>query len=301
MKQLIMLSIASLLVACGTSKKAIPATEGENTEVSVPITDSVPDVPEEVEIPKEEMEIPVDAQVIQTEMEEIENTSEEIVEEEIEIALETFDHTGLDFLLRSYVSEDGRVNYSKFKQERNLLSNYIKSLGENMPTDSWSKEDKLAYWMNAYNAMTVDLIVRNYPLASIKDIDKPWGQRLWKLGAKWYNLDEIEHQILRKMDDPRIHFGINCASFSCPTLLNEAFTAEKVDAQLDVLATKFINDPKRNTITSEKIVISKIFSWFAKDFKKDGSLIDFLNLYSEVKIDDKARKSFMTYNWNLNN
>jgi len=304
MKQLIMLSIASLLWACGTSKKAISTPETESTGVSVPMTDTVPDVPEEVEIPmeeteapKEEYEIPVDDQ---TEMEEAENTSEEIVEEEIEIALETFDHTGLNFLLRNYVSDDGRVNYAKFKQDRNLLSIYIESLGENMPTDSWSKEDKLAYWMNAYNAMTVDLIVRNYPLASIKDIDKPWDQRLWKLGAKWYNLDEIEHQILRKMDDPRIHFGINCASFSCPTLLNEAFTAEKVNAQLDALAIKFINDPKRNTITSEKIVISKIFSWFSKDFKKDGSLIDYLNLYSEVKINDKARKSFMTYNWNLN-
>ena len=76
----------------------------------------------------------------------------------------------------------------------------------------------LAFWMNAYNALTIDLILRNYPVDSIKDIKNPWDQRLWKLGDKWYNLNQIEHDILRKMDEPRIHFGIVCASFSCPKL-----------------------------------------------------------------------------------
>jgi hypothetical protein len=202
--------------------------------------------------------------------------------------------------LNKYVTADGRVNYEGFRNDKGILRDYIASLGANMPSESWSREDKLAYWMNAYNAMTVDLIVRNLPLESIKDIDKPWGQRLWKLGAKWYNLDEIEHQILRKMGDARIHFGINCASFSCPPLLNEAFNSQTVEMQLDAVARTFVNDPKRNRISENNIEISKIFSWFAKDFKTDGSLIDFLNRYSETTISNKARKSFMDYDWALN-
>jgi hypothetical protein len=154
--------------------------------------------------------------------------------------------------------------------------------------------------MNAYNAMTIDLIIRSYPINSIKDLKKPWDQRLWKLGEKWYNLNEIEHQILRKMNDPRIHFGINCASFSCPPLLNTAFNASEVDAQLDKVAIRFINDPRRNSISKMNIEISEIFSWFAKDFKKDSSLSEFLNKYSKVQIHPKARKKFKKYDWSLN-
>jgi hypothetical protein len=199
------------------------------------------------------------------------------------------------------VTANGNVNYEGFRQNKGQLRDYIASLGTNMPNEDWTQQDQLAYWMNAYNAMTVDLILRNLPLNSIKDIDKPWNQRLWKLGDKWYNLDEIEHQILRKMNDPRIHFGINCASFSCPPLLNEAFTTATVDRQLDTLARRFVNDTQRNTISSDRIRLSKVFSWFAKDFKKDGSLIDYLNKYAETPINSNAKKSFMDYNWTLNN
>ncbi len=214
--------------------------------------------------------------------------------------IEKFDHSEFNSLLQRYVAANGTVNYEGFRKNSKTLRDYIASLGENLPNESWSKNDKLAYWMNAYNAMTVDLILRNLPLESIKDIDKPWDQRLWKLGDKWYNLDEIEHQILRKMDEPRIHFGINCASYSCPPLLNEAFTSEKVDAQLDLLARKFVNDSSRNTITSDNVEISKIFNWFSKDFKQNGSVIDFLNLYSEVKISANAKVRYKDYNWELN-
>lgn len=217
------------------------------------------------------------------------------------VKAEKFDHTSWNELVVSYVSANGNVNYEGFRKNSKTLREYIASLGAHMPEESWTKNDKLAYWMNAYNAMTVDLILRNLPLESIKDIDKPWDQRLWKLGEKWYNLDEIEHQILRKMDDPRIHFGINCASFSCPPLLNEAFTAEKVNTQLDFLAKRFINDSTRNTISSDSIEISKIFNWFSKDFKQNGNVIDFLNQYSETKISANAKVRYKEYNWELNN
>ena len=148
--------------------------------------------------------------------------------------------------------------------------------------------------------MTIDLILRNYPTESIKDIKNPWEQRFWQIGDKWINLEEIEHQILRKMDDPRIHFGINCASFSCPPLMNEAFTADKVDSQLEKLAIQFVNDSKRNSIAADRVEISNIFKWFKKDFTQEGDIVDFLNKYSKVKINSDARVRYMDYNWNLN-
>jgi len=169
-----------------------------------------------------------------------------------------------------------------------------------MPTEQWSKQDKMAYWLNVYNAYTVKLIVDNYPIESIKDIKKPWDLRFFKLGKKWYTLNDVEHRILRKMGDPKIHFGINCASFSCPSLPNKAFTGKNVNQELKKLTVAFINDPKHNTITANKIEISKIFSWFAKDFKRQGSIISFLNKYSKTTIQKNASKSFKTYDWNLN-
>ncbi|MFT7071727.1 DUF547 domain-containing protein [Patiriisocius sp. Uisw_017] len=210
-------------------------------------------------------------------------------------------HKQFDILLKQNVSATGNVNYAGFNVTRKTLLNYITSLGENLPTEKWSKNEKLSYWLNAYNAITIDLILRNWPLESIKDIQNPWEQKYWKLGEKYYNLDEIEHKILRKMEDARIHFGINCASFSCPPLLNEAFVSEKVDNQLTFLSKRFINDTSRNKITPDQVEISKIFNWFSKDFKTTGSIIDYLNTYSEVKINNNARVKYMDYDWRLNN
>lgn len=212
-----------------------------------------------------------------------------------------FSHDIWNSLLTKHVTKSGVVNYNGFKKDRKKLLEYLSLLSENLPNNSWSKEEKLSYWMNAYNAMTVDLILRNLPLQSIKDIKKPWDQRIWKLGNKYYNLDEIEHQILRKMDDPRIHFGINCASFSCPPLLNEAFIPSKVNKQLDTVATTFINDSTRNKLTANSVEISKIFDWFAKDFKTNGSIINYLNKYASLKISEDAKVRYMDYNWDLNN
>ncbi len=213
---------------------------------------------------------------------------------------QVFDHKLWHNLLQKHIAKTGEVNYIGFKNDKKLLNTYINQLSNNTPKPNWSKNDKFAYWMNAYNALTIDLILRNLPLKSIKDIKDPWDQRLWKLGEKWYNLNEIEHQILRKMGDARIHFGINCASFSCPPLLNEAFTAKTVNAQLNQLAVRFINDTERNEISKDHIKISKIFNWFAKDFKQNGGLINFLNRYSNTIISKSAKKNYLDYNWSLN-
>ena len=203
-------------------------------------------------------------------------------------------------LLRKHVLDNGKVNYKGLKNDRKDLYKYLQVLNANLPNASHSKDYKLAYWINAYNAMTVDLILRHYPVKRIKDIEKPWQQRYWKLGNKWYNLNDIEHEVLRKMEEPRIHFAIVCASVSCPKLLNEAYTASNLSEQLTKVTKAFLNDSTKNNLSENNIELSKIFQWFAKDFKQNGSLIDFLNQYSNIEISAKAKKSFKDYNWNLN-
>ncbi|WP_299520170.1 DUF547 domain-containing protein [Winogradskyella sp.] len=211
-------------------------------------------------------------------------------------------HDLFDSLLQKHVSSDGKVSYKGFKNSHKELLDYIDVLTMLYPELSkLSREDKLAYWINAYNSLTIDLILRNYPLKSIKDIKDPWDQRLWKFGDKWLNLNDIEHKILRKMNEPRIHFAIVCASESCPKLLNEAFTADNLELQLTSVTKVFLSDTSKNEISEDNIKLSKIFKWFAKDFKNNGSLIDFLNQYTEVTISNKAKKSFKDYDWSLNN
>lgn len=213
---------------------------------------------------------------------------------------EKFSHSAFDALLQKHVSEKGNVNYKSLLAEKDKLDKYIVDLSKNTPNKSWSKDETLAYWINTYNALTIDLILQNYPVKSIKDIQNPWKQRLWKNINIDYNLDEIEHKIVRKMGEPRIHFALVCAAKSCPKLHNKAFTASNLESTLTKLTKEFLADTSKNSISEKNLKLSKIFNWFAKDFKEKGSLIDFLNQYSEVKISKKAKKSFMDYNWSLN-
>ncbi|MCU0401518.1 MAG: DUF547 domain-containing protein [Algoriphagus sp.] len=220
-------------------------------------------------------------------------------------------HQIWDQLVKTHVKPDGMVDYKGFIKEKAKLEEYLKLISENAPDrKTWSKNQQLAYWINAYNAFTVKLIVDNYPTKSIRDlgpklkiplIKDVWHYQFFKIGGVLSSLDEIEHSILRKeFDEPRIHFAINCASVSCPPLLNEAFVAEKLESQLQKVAVTFINDTSRNKITSDAVQISSIFLWFKGDFTKKESLIDFLNLYSKVKIKPNAKISHLDYNWNLN-
>ncbi|MDO6760924.1 DUF547 domain-containing protein [Tamlana sp. 2_MG-2023] len=213
---------------------------------------------------------------------------------------EPFNHQLWDDLLQKHVSNDGKVNYKGFLADKKRLNQYISKLSKNTPKSTWSKAEKLAYWINAYNALTVDLIVRNYPIRSIKDIKNPWKQRLWTLGDTTYDLHDIEHEILRKMNEPRIHFAIVCAAVSCPILQNKAFTASNLELQLDQAARTFINDSAKNSISKEQLELSKIFQWFTKDFKHGSSLIDYLNQFSNVHISAKAKTHYKDYIWDLN-
>jgi hypothetical protein len=220
-------------------------------------------------------------------------------------------HELFDQLLKKHVTKDGMVDYQGFIKDKAKLNQYCDLLSKNAPDrKSWSEAEQLAYWINAYNAFTIKLIVDNYPVKSIQDlhpkikiplINTVWHIKFFQIGGQDASLDEIEHKILRKeFEEPRIHFAINCASYSCPPLLNEAFVPAKLDAQLDKVAIAFINDPKRNKISKDKVEISKIFSWFKGDFTKNGNIIDYLNQYSKVKINTKAKVSHLDYDWSLN-
>ncbi|APY08007.1 hypothetical protein BWZ20_06690 [Winogradskyella sp. J14-2] len=212
-----------------------------------------------------------------------------------------FNHSKWNTLVNDNVSNNGQVDYSSFKTNNADLQAYIEALQDHYPNvENASKNEKLAYWINAYNALTIDLIIKNFPLKSIKDIKDPWDQRLWKFGDKWLTLNEIEHNILRKMDEPRIHFAIVCASESCPKLQNTAFTADNLEEQLTKATKEFLADETKNSISENDLKLSKIFKWFKKDFEQGGSLIDFLNRYSDITISDNAKKSFKNYSWELN-
>ena len=213
---------------------------------------------------------------------------------------EAFGHNIFNDLLKKHVSTKGHVNYAGFQKDKEKLSTYINHLSKNLPTEEWSKPEKLAYWINAYNALTIDLMLKHPKIKSIKDIKNPWDQRLWKLGDKWYNLTEIEHDILRQMEEPRIHFTIVCASVSCPKLQNEAFTASNLEEQLTKATKEFLTDPSKNELSQDEIKLSKIFKWFSKDFEQKGSLIAFLNTYSTIEISESAKKSFKDWDWDLN-
>jgi hypothetical protein len=214
-------------------------------------------------------------------------------------------------LLKVHVKPDGRVDYKGFIREKPKLESYLKLLSENAPDRSkWSKNEQLAYWINVYNAFTVKLIVDFYPTKSIRDlgprvkiplIKDVWHYKFFKIAGVDMSLDEVEHSILRKeFEEPRIHFAINCASVSCPPLLNEAFVASTLENQLTRVTTTFVNDPSRNKISAQSAQLSSIFSWFKGDFTKKGTLVEFLNRYSKVKISPNARITFLDYNWNLN-
>ena len=214
-------------------------------------------------------------------------------------------HDAWSTILKSHVSSSGNVDYSGILKDKSSLDQYLNLLEDHPPASTWSVNDRKAYWINAYNAFTISLILQNYPVKSIKDIGgffkSPWDIEFINIGGTSYTLNHIEHKILRKeFSDPRIHFAIVCASRSCPNLRNEAFESTKLDQQLDEQAKSFINDPVKNHITSDEIEISKIFGWFENDFTKQGSLIDFLNKYSKIKINPNASVSNMRYDWNLN-
>jgi len=218
-------------------------------------------------------------------------------------------HEIFDVLLKKYVSEDGWVNYQGFDSERVYFKSYLDILSKNPPNEThWSESERLVYWMNAYNAFTIELILQHYPVKTIRDIggkfpmiNSSWDLKFFKLGGADFDLNTIEHEILRKdFDESRIHFAIVCASVSCPRLLNEAYVASRVEAQLELQAKDFVNRTSKNNITKEKAELSQIFDWYQVDFTKSQTLVEYINQYSDVKIEKDTKISYLEYDWGLN-
>ncbi len=210
-------------------------------------------------------------------------------------------------LLAQHVDDQGMVDYRGFIRDSAKLNSYLRLLADTAP-DKQSRAEQIAYWINAYNAFTIKLVVDHYPISSIKDIKRgiPFVNSVWdikwiRIGGKLYDLNDIEHGILRKkFDEPRIHFAINCASMSCPKLHSEAFEPDRLEAQLDAVARRFINDASLNQWKVGNVRISKIFKWYKGDFTKKTSLTEYINQYSPVQISPDEKIRYKAYNWALN-
>jgi hypothetical protein len=219
------------------------------------------------------------------------------------------DHSLWDELTKAHVNENGYPNYKGFIQDSSKFNTYLNQLTSNHPKESWSSNERKAFWINAYNAFTVKLIVDNYPVETIKDlgggiyrVNTPWDIKFIQIKDKTYHLNDLEHNILRKeWSDPRIHAAVNCASISCPKLMKGAYLAEQLDEQLDRQMKAFIHDATKNIIGEKEVRLSKLFKWFSGDFKVEhSSVIDYINSYSDVKIKKSARVEYFDYDWGLN-
>lgn len=213
------------------------------------------------------------------------------------------EHSQWDDLLQNHVNENGEVDYQSFKNDEVKLANYLKAISENKPSSSASKEEVIAYWANLYNAYTVQAILENFPIRSIKDLKKGniWDYPFILVDGEVMSLNYIEHGILRKnYKEPRIHFILNCAARSCPKLHNRAFTKENINSLMDQLATDFINNSNKNILMQDELLLSQIFNWYKDDFTANGNLIHYINQYAKQKVSHSATIKFKSYNWELN-
>ena len=245
-------------------------------------------------------------------------------------AFSAFDHSHAqwDALTKKHVTwlsggHASQVDYKGFQADRAMLKGYLDGLSAvpQAEYDAWNKQQKLAYLLNAYNAFTVDLVLTGYPdLKSIKDlgsfITSPWKKKFFPLLGRQRSLDDVEHGMIRApgaFDEPRIHMAANCASVGCPALRNDAYTGDKLDAQLDDSVARFLSDRTRNRYNaqSEKLEVSRIFDWYGKDFvTRAGSVEGWLARYADKLTGDpkqqqlirdkKARLDFLDYDWTLN-
>jgi hypothetical protein len=209
-------------------------------------------------------------------------------------------HESWTSLLKVYVDEAGNVDYKSWQKNPDKLIEYIQYLEGNTPKEDWSKPEKLSYWINVYNACTVKLILDHYPLKSILLLVNPWRRDVFLFQGNHLTLNQIEHEILRKMNTPQIHFAINCASRSCPNLEKQAYEAHSLHEQLSRATKKFLNDPSKNNLNKPQFQLSKIFKWFEEDFLLHGSVLDFINLYMERPLKSDHPIKYQRYDWSLN-
>lgn len=236
-------------------------------------------------------------------------------------------HAGWDSLVKRHVrwlpdNKQSRVDYAALSADRKTLKQVLETYSSvNRQTfDSWTKPQRMAFLINAYNAFTVELILTKYPgLKSIKDLgslfQSPWKKDFFSLLGEKRNLDWIEHEQLRPdYADPRVHAAVNCASIGCPALRNEAFVASRLDAQLDDGMARFLGDHSRNRVRDGKLEVSMIFKWFQEDFEQGHlglrKVEDLFARYAGALSDDAAVQArlrarslpidYLDYDWSLN-
>lgn len=230
----------------------------------------------------------------------------------------TIDHKFWNNFLKKYVVENANqlnlVAYSRVKNEdKTALKQYIK-LTSSLPISDYNQEQQRAFWINLYNALTIDIILDHYPVESILKIKLssgfftrgPWKKKIITIENEALSLDDIEHRILRPIwKDPRIHYAVNCASIGCPNLSTQAFTAKNMEEQLDTAAASFINHSRGVNVISGKLIVSSIYEWFQDDFGgNDRGVIQHLTQYAKPEL-QKRLATFNTihndqYNWQLN-
>ncbi|MGD2126010.1 MAG: DUF547 domain-containing protein [Desulfobacteraceae bacterium] len=224
-------------------------------------------------------------------------------------AAEGVDHSLYAELLGKYV-KNGVVDYQGFKNEEAKLDQYLKVL-EETDTEELSRNEQFAFYVNAYNAWTIKLILSAYPgVESIKELGSflksPWKKKIARINADVMTLDNIEHDILRpRFRDPRIHFAVNCASKSCPPLRSEPYQGSILDQQLDEMAEAFINDPASNTLEGDTLYVSSIFKWYSEDFDED--VVGYFLKYAKGDLKkgleakrDRIKVKYLEYDWSLN-
>ncbi|MDV6033824.1 MAG: DUF547 domain-containing protein [Phycisphaera sp. RhM] len=236
------------------------------------------------------------------------------------VPMHTIDHSSWNKLLAKYVDSDGRVDYKRWHAsgpDQTSLDDYLKHLSTASITadEKTTRAHRLAFWINAYNALTIKGILREYPTTSIRNhTPKLWGYHIWHdlklhVGHQPFSLDDIEHQVLRKMGEPRIHFAIVCASIGCPRLLSEAYVPERVDEQLTINAKDFFSRSQnfRHDVSGKRFYLSAILNWFGEDFGDGQSEV--LRRIASWLPDSTAQRAalgnavsivYLDYNWQLN-
>lgn len=208
-------------------------------------------------------------------------------------------HDSWDILLKQHVNAKGEVNYKEFINSSEELEGYLLTLSETRIQELDIKE-LFAFWINAYNAFTIKLILDHYPVQSIMDIGdgKVWDRKWIMVNGQSYSLNDIEkNELIKKYQDPRVHFAVNCAAASCPPLANRAWTTNNLNSMLEKRTEQFINNPRYNNVGSDSAELSMIFNWYAKDFQ---DLIGFINTYSEIELKHNAPIKYIDYSWDLN-
>ncbi len=228
-----------------------------------------------------------------------------------------FDHSAFDELLKKRVVK-GMVDYDAFAQS-GAFKDYLASLGQADPS-KLSEPERLAFWINAYNAYTIELINKYEERASVKNISEgvgfertkgPWKEPIAKAAGKTYSLEEVENAIIRKQfHEPRVHFALVCAAMSCPPLRSEAYTGAKLDAQLDSQARTFVRDEARGSWVDVKQAVvhaSRIFEWYKDDFGgNDAAIGHYIAQYypespeKHLLLGGHFKLEFLDYDWTLN-